>query len=73
MFTTRHLHPVPDPAPEHPVIRTLNWLHRLNGAVRLQKDARHFEQRAREAGNTVQAEAFRDAYEAAGRARENAR
>jgi hypothetical protein len=70
---TRPLRAVPDPVPEHPVIRALDWLHRANGAVSIQREAKHFAQHAEQAGEQKLARAFWDAYEAAGRAREMAR
>jgi hypothetical protein len=72
-FTTRHLRAVPDPKPDHPVIASLSWLHRLNGAVNLQREAKHFITAAQEAGDQEQEQAFREVYAAATRAREAAR
>jgi hypothetical protein len=67
------LRAVPDPEPEHPLIGALSWIHRLNGAVKIQRDAKHFISEAEKAGNPEQELAFREVYAAAGRAREAAR
>jgi hypothetical protein len=74
-FTTRHLRAVPDaPSTVTQLFEnTLGWLHRKNGAIALQREAKHFIREAEKAGNEEQAQAFREAYEAASRARELAR
>ena len=69
----RHLHSVPEPSVEHPIVGALSWLHRLNGAMKLEREARHFIAEAEKAGNEEQAQAFRDVRDAATRAREAAR
>lgn len=61
MFTTRHLHPVPDPAPEHPVLRTIDKLHLLNAAIRNRQELERVLLTARRAGNEAYAKHVADA------------
>jgi hypothetical protein len=48
---TRHLAPVPDPQPEHPVIGLLTDLHLLNAAIRNRQELERVLLTARRAGN----------------------
>ena len=70
---TRHLRPVPDPEPEHPVLGMLTWLHLLNAAIRNRKELERIEGEARRAGNEAYADRLASAIEslrlAEGRAR----
>lgn len=67
------LRSVPDPQPEHPVLRTLSRLHSINGALRLQREALHHIKQARACGNEQLEAAFEDVFRAAERAERTAR
>jgi hypothetical protein len=68
-----HLKPVPDPAPEHPVIGALTWLHLLNGAIRNRQELERLQLTARRAGRSQYADHLSEAIDALGLAERDVR